>query len=134
MTQPFILQQGVGEAHSDVGTLSYAFRDHSNHSKQFHSFEDLVRIAAREADTVVPIVSFKEVAKGDWRRQLPAIVNTGLKRPPDFVLCTHMDQVWPRSLRRVPPNISTYSLSFRYKPRAALLSKSQVSARNSGRQ
>ncbi|KLO16286.1 hypothetical protein SCHPADRAFT_823483 [Schizopora paradoxa] len=79
-TFEFIDLPGVGEAHSD-----------------FHSFEDLVRIAAKEADTVVPIISFKEVAKGDWRKQLPQIVQTGLKRPPDFVLCTHMDQVQTKS-------------------------------------
>lgn len=63
-------------------------------SLQFHSFQDLVRIAAREANTVVPVISFKEAAKSDWRLQLPKIVQTGLERPPDFVLCTHLDQVW----------------------------------------
>ena len=60
---------------------------------QFHVFEDFVRIAAKEADTVIPVISFKEVARNDWCRHLPQFVRMALKRSPDFVLCTHMDQV-----------------------------------------
>ncbi|KAH7927605.1 hypothetical protein BV22DRAFT_1127292 [Leucogyrophana mollusca] len=59
----------------------------------FHTFEDLVRRVAKEANTVVPIVSLKEAAKDDWRQQLPDIIKTGLGRSPGLVICTHLDQV-----------------------------------------
>ncbi|KLO16274.1 hypothetical protein SCHPADRAFT_926651 [Schizopora paradoxa] len=71
----FIDLPGIGEANSN-----------------FHKFEDLVRIAASEADSIIPIISLSEVARGDWRNQLVSIVKTGLGRAPDYVVCTHLDK------------------------------------------
>ncbi|OBZ66421.1 hypothetical protein A0H81_13702 [Grifola frondosa] len=56
-------------------------------------FEDLVRMVAKEANALVPIISFKEVAKDDWRQQLPEIIKAGLGRAPEMVICTHLDQL-----------------------------------------
>ncbi|KLO16293.1 hypothetical protein SCHPADRAFT_221994 [Schizopora paradoxa] len=89
----FIDLPGLGEAHID-----------------FHNFEDLVRTAAIEADTIVPIVSFKEAAKKDWRSQLPQIVEAMLKRSPDFVLCTHMDQA--QSKKRIDEQLASVGKEF----------------------
>ncbi|KIJ60882.1 hypothetical protein HYDPIDRAFT_31927 [Hydnomerulius pinastri MD-312] len=75
-TFEFIDLPGIGEA---------SFGD-------YHSFEDLLRRVANEANAVVPIVSLKEVAKDDWRQQLPNVIKTGLGRAPELVLCTHLDQ------------------------------------------
>ncbi|KIJ60881.1 hypothetical protein HYDPIDRAFT_43073 [Hydnomerulius pinastri MD-312] len=75
-TFEFIDLPGVGEYDSNL-----------------HSFEDLVRLVASEVNAVVPIVSFKEVSKDDWRQQLPDIVQSAIGRPPELVLCTHLDQV-----------------------------------------
>jgi hypothetical protein len=52
-----------------------------------------VRCVAKHVDAIVPIVSFKEVSKGDWRQQLPDIIKVGLGHAPELVLCTHLDQV-----------------------------------------
>lgn len=56
-------------------------------------FEDLVRVVAKEANAIVPIVSFKEASRHDWRKLLTDIIKNGLGRAPDLVLCTHLDQV-----------------------------------------
>jgi hypothetical protein len=63
---------------------------HSCYSKD--NFEELVRKVAQEVDVFVPIVSFKEVPKEDWRR-LPNLIKRGASRPPDLIVCTHFDQV-----------------------------------------
>ncbi|TDL23502.1 hypothetical protein BD410DRAFT_787351 [Rickenella mellea] len=57
-----------------------------------YNFEELICRVAKEVNAVVPIVSFKELPKEDWRR-LPAIISAGIGRPPDLVLCTHFDQI-----------------------------------------
>ncbi|OBZ66419.1 Clamp-binding protein CrfC [Grifola frondosa] len=72
----FIDLPGIGESHNE-----------------FHSFEDLIKRVAKEVNAVIPIVSFKEVSKDDWRQQLPELIKSGLGRPPELVLCTHLDQV-----------------------------------------
>ncbi|KAH7918876.1 hypothetical protein BV22DRAFT_1134271 [Leucogyrophana mollusca] len=81
----------------------------SDCSMTFHSFEDLVRRVAKEVNAVVPVVSFKEVSKGDWKLQLPDIVQSGLGRAPDLVLCTHLDQVMKD---RVSQQVASVSNSF----------------------
>jgi hypothetical protein len=40
----------------------------------------------------VPIVSFKELPRSDWKR-LPAIVKTGFEGRVNVVVCTHLDQI-----------------------------------------
>lgn len=55
-------------------------------------FEDIIRQVAKEVHAIVPIVSFKELAKADWRK-LPEIIQSGIGRSPDLVICTHLDQV-----------------------------------------
>ena len=55
------------------------------------SFEEMIRRVASEANAVVPIVSFKEIAKQDWRK-LPQIISSGLATT-SLVICTHFDQV-----------------------------------------
>jgi hypothetical protein len=51
----------------------------------------ITRVAA-EANAIVPIVSFKELAKPDWKR-LPTIISSGLPTRASMVICTHFDQV-----------------------------------------
>ncbi len=65
---------------------------------KFHEFQDLIRDVAKVVNAVVPIVSFKEISKDDWRHQLSDIVEAGMQRPPDLVLCTHLDNVRQRHL------------------------------------
>ena len=57
-----------------------------------YSFEDLLRKVSKQVDAFVPIVSFKELPKEDWRR-LPVFIKEGIGRAPDLVLCTHLDQI-----------------------------------------
>jgi hypothetical protein len=55
-------------------------------------YEDMITRVAAEANAVVPIVSFKEIAKQDWRN-LPRIISSGLQTRASMVICTHFDQV-----------------------------------------
>ena len=55
-------------------------------------YEDMITRVATEANAVVPIVSFKEIAKQDWRK-LPRIISSGLQARASMVICTHFDQV-----------------------------------------
>lgn len=57
----------------------------------------MITRVAEEANAVVPIVSFKEIAKQDWRR-LPRIISSGLQTRASMVICTHFDQVGVSSL------------------------------------
>ncbi|KLO16285.1 hypothetical protein SCHPADRAFT_901671 [Schizopora paradoxa] len=75
---------------------------------EFHEFQDLVREVAKEVNAVVPIVSFKEIPKEDWRQQLPDIVKAGLQRPPDLVLCTHLDYAKDRAYELVGSVAKTF--------------------------
>jgi hypothetical protein len=52
----------------------------------------MITRVATKANAVVPIVSFKEIAKQDWRR-LPRIISSGLQTRASMVICTHFDQV-----------------------------------------
>ena len=61
-------------------------------------------MAAREADAIVPVISFSEAANKEWRLQLPQIVSSVVGRAPDFVLCTHMDKV-RRGLYAAPSRV-----------------------------
>ena len=56
------------------------------------NFESLVRLVASDSNAIVPIVSFKEIPRGDWRR-LPELVASGFNGRADVVVCTHLDQV-----------------------------------------
>lgn len=56
------------------------------------NYQDMITRAATKANAVVPIVSFKEIAKQDWRK-LPAIISSGLEARASMVICTHFDQV-----------------------------------------
>ena len=56
------------------------------------NFESLVRLVASDSNAIVPIVSFKEIPRGDWKR-LPELVASGFNRRANVVVCTHLDQV-----------------------------------------
>jgi hypothetical protein len=56
------------------------------------NYKDMIARVATEANAVVPIVSFKEIAKQDWRN-LPGIISSGLQTRASMVICTHYDQV-----------------------------------------
>ena len=56
-----------------------------------YDFEELVSKIAKEIDVIVPIISFKEVSREDWRH-LPQLIKNGMGRPADIVVCTHLDQ------------------------------------------
>jgi len=56
------------------------------------NFESLVRLVASESNAIAPIVPFKELPHGDWKR-LPALVASGFEGRPNVVVCTHLDQV-----------------------------------------
>jgi len=56
------------------------------------NYEEMITRVATESNAVVPIVSFKELSKQDWRR-LPRIISAGLQTRANMVICTHLDQV-----------------------------------------
>ena len=55
-------------------------------------FESLVRLVASDSNVIVPIVSFKELPRSDWKR-LPDIVTSGVHGRANVVVCTHLDQI-----------------------------------------
>ena len=46
---------------------------------------------ASDSNAIVPIVSFKEIPRSDWKR-LPELVANGFNGRADVVVCTHLDQ------------------------------------------
>jgi hypothetical protein len=56
------------------------------------NFEDMIARVAMDATAVVPIVSFKEIAKPDWRK-MARVISSGLPDRASLVICTHLDQV-----------------------------------------
>lgn len=95
------------------------------------NFESLVRLVASDSNAIVPIVSFKELPRSDWKR-LPELVASGVNGRANVVVCTHLDQVsqenmdeqlktvtktfWPRGVlntNRVIPCSSLMGLSAR---------------------
>ena len=52
----------------------------------------LLRLVASDSNAVVPIVSFKEIPRSDWKR-LPDLVASGFNWGVNVVVCTHLDQV-----------------------------------------
>ena len=95
------------------------------------NFESLLRLVASDSDAVVPVVSFNELPRRDWKR-LPELVARGFNGEADVVICTHLDQVsqdnmdeqlktvtrtfWPKSVlntNRVIPCSSLMGLSAR---------------------
>ena len=96
------------------------------------NFESLVRLVASDSNAIVPIVSFKEISRSDWKR-LPELVACGFNGRANVVVCTHLDQVsqddldeqlktvtktfWPKGVlntNRVVPCSSLMGLSARY--------------------
>jgi len=76
--------------------------------RQFN-YEDMITHVAKEANAVVPIVSFKEIAKQDWRK-LPRIISSGLQTRASMVICTHFDQV--RAFPTVAPFFSSFNMEY----------------------
>ena len=68
-----------------------ASRSHLTFDPQF-DFETLVRLVASDSNAIVPIVSFKELPRSDWKR-LPELVTNGFNGRANVVVCTHLDQV-----------------------------------------
>ena len=56
------------------------------------NFESLVRLVASDSNAIVPIVSFKELPRSDWKR-LPELITSGSNGRANVVVCTHLDQV-----------------------------------------
>ena len=55
-------------------------------------FESLVRLVASDSSAIVPVVSFKELPRSDWKH-LPDIVTSGFHGRANVVICTHLDQI-----------------------------------------
>ena len=47
---------------------------------------------ASDSNAIVPIVSFKEIPRSDWKR-LPDLVANGFNGRANVVVCTHLDQI-----------------------------------------
>ena len=47
---------------------------------------------APDPNAIVPIVSFKEIPRSDWKR-LPELITSGFIGGANVVVCTHLDQV-----------------------------------------
>ena len=89
------------------------------------NFESLVRLVASESNAIVPVVSFKELPRSDWRR-LPDLVTSGVHGRANVVVCTHFDQIsqgnleehrktvtktfWPRDIMKTNSVIPCSSL------------------------
>ena len=56
------------------------------------NFESLVRLVASDSNAIVPIVSFNEIPRGDWKR-LPDLVAGGFNGRANMVVCTHLDHI-----------------------------------------
>ena len=63
---------------------------------------------AFDSDAIVPIVSFKEISRSDWKR-LPELVTSGFNRRANVVVCTHLDQV---SLEHMDEQLKTVTKTF----------------------
>jgi hypothetical protein len=46
---------------------------------------------------IVPIVSFNEIPRGDWKRILE-LVASGVDRRANLVVCTHLDQISKKNM------------------------------------
>ena len=62
------------------------------------NFESLFRLVASDSNAVVPIVSFKELARSDWKH-LPDLVASGFDGRANVVVCTHLDQASQENIR-----------------------------------
>lgn len=56
------------------------------------NFESLVRRVASDSSAIVPIISFKELPRSDWKC-LPELLASGRHGRANVVVCTHLDQV-----------------------------------------
>ena len=63
------------------------------------NFASFPPFAASCSNTIVPIVSFKELLHGDWKR-IPAPVASGLNGNANVVVCTHLDEVSQENMNR----------------------------------
>jgi hypothetical protein len=85
------IMQGLGEKFDDASQSTLLSPVHHYDGRQF-DFKDTIARVTREANAVVPIISFKEIPKPDWKR-LPEIISSGIKTRASMVICTHFDQV-----------------------------------------
>ena len=63
------------------------------------SWESLFQLAASRSNAIIPIVSFTEVPRRDWK-ELPRLASRGYNRKPDFVVCTHLDRVSGENMKQ----------------------------------
>ncbi|CCA76328.1 hypothetical protein PIIN_11894 [Serendipita indica DSM 11827] len=77
----------------------YEFIDLPGVGEQFEtfSFEAMVRLVAKDSNAIVPIISFKELARSDWKK-LPDTVSSGFGARANIVICTHLDQIHGENL------------------------------------
>ncbi|KIM23876.1 hypothetical protein M408DRAFT_332078, partial [Serendipita vermifera MAFF 305830] len=77
----------------------YEFIDLPGIGEQFESFdfESMIRLVAKDSNAIVPILSFKELSRSDWKK-LPEIVAHGFGNRTSIVVCTHLDQIGGRNL------------------------------------
>lgn len=52
---------------------------------------------AKDSNAIVPIISFKELSRSDWK-DLPDIVANGFGNRANVVICTHLDQIHGRNI------------------------------------
>ena len=72
------------------------------------NFESLVRLVVSDSNAIVPIVSFKEIPRGDWKR-LPDLVAGGFNGRANMVVCTHLDHI---SQKNVDEQLTTVTKTF----------------------
>ena len=60
----------------------------TTHDLPQFNFESLVPLV----NAIVPIVSFKEISRDDWKR-LPELIASWFNGTANVVVCTHLDQV-----------------------------------------
>ena len=69
------LPQGIGEGSRHARFPFFPSDPHLTFFPQFN-FESLVRLVASDSNAIVPIVSFKEIPRSDWKL-LPELVARG---------------------------------------------------------
>ncbi|KIM23880.1 hypothetical protein M408DRAFT_332082 [Serendipita vermifera MAFF 305830] len=115
----------------------YEFIDLPGIGEKFETFdfESMIRLVAKDSNAIVPIISFKELARSDWKK-LPEIMAQGFGGRIGVVVCTHLDHVnvsdleellitaskvfWPRNIAMGTQNIIACSSLMGLSARALL--------------
>ncbi|PVG00635.1 hypothetical protein CPB86DRAFT_181593 [Serendipita vermifera] len=68
-------------------------------------FESVLKLVAKDSDVIVPVVSFKELARSDWRK-LPDMVANNFGKQASTIVCTHLDQIHGENLTEQMATVS----------------------------